>query len=73
MELITKYNGLTGLEYARKTLKEKTVCAWHLGDKILHEDQEITQKEMNCIRSWVVEKVERIENTDHIYLNENNH
>ena len=69
--LITKYNGLTGQEYARATLKEKTLCHWHLNGNIYEEGIEVTPHQMLCIQTWTVEKVERIGNVDHIYLIEN--
>jgi len=71
MELITKYNGLTGREYAKKTINETTSCHWHLGDVVFEEGCEVTQTEMLCIQTWTVEKVERIGNIDHIYLTQN--
>lgn len=58
MELITKYNGLTGQEYAKKTLKETTTCSWHLNGNIYNEGQEVTPHQMLCIQTWKVEKVE---------------
>ena len=68
MRTINTYNGLTGREYARKTLKEKTKCAWHLNGIIYNEGEEITQSQMLCVQTWTVEKVVRIGNVDHIYL-----
>lgn len=72
-EVITKYNGLTGLEYAQETLNETTKCAWHLNDKVYYEGKVVTPQIMDCIQTWVVEKVERIGKVDHIYLDQNNH
>ena len=68
MRTINAYNGLTGKEYARKTLKAKTMCTWHLNGIIYNEGEEITQSQMLCVQTWTVEKVVRIGNVDHIYL-----
>ncbi|MEM0173078.1 MAG: hypothetical protein QXI16_01065 [Sulfolobaceae archaeon] len=75
-KLINEYNGMTGLEYARATLNEQTSCVWHLENRngltnIFYEGEVVNPSEMLCIQTWVVEKVERIGNKDHVYLNEN--